>query len=143
MFSPTCPHCGSQRMVSMRVPKDMVVVLPCSFCHELVVLFRHKAIGLNRKVLEHGSFDAKKEHLAEVIAEFLEPGFLSLQGLSFGSERHDDNDGSSDNDCDSDDLFSMDSDDMDDAISQGELDQFLCMDLPQLDDPEYFRKHFG
>lgn len=135
MSSPTCPHCGSQRMVRMRVPKDMVVVLPCSFCHELVVLFRSKAIGLNRKVLEHGSFDAKKEHLAEVIAEFLEPGFLSLQGFSFGSEMHDDND--------NDDLFPVDSDDADGAISQGELDQFLCMELPQLDDSEYFRKHFG
>lgn len=72
-----CPHCKAHRIATARVPKDVVVVMPCPGCGELNVLYRNHAIALDRHVLENGTFDERKSHLAHVIAEFLETGIFS------------------------------------------------------------------
>ncbi|MBX7259977.1 MAG: hypothetical protein K1Y02_26720, partial [Candidatus Hydrogenedentes bacterium] len=73
-----CPHCGATRIVTSQVPKDVVVVLPCPNCHDLVVMFRTKIIALSRKIIEQGSFEEKKAHISEVIAEFLDPSLFKM-----------------------------------------------------------------
>lgn len=131
-----CPHCKSHRIVSAKVPKDVVVVMPCPACGELVILFRKKVIALERKILELGTFEERKMHLATVIAEFLEPGM-------FGPV-------SSKGDLDSVDGFedALEEGNQKDPnwlppISERELEEFTRIQLEKLDDSKYFRKHFG
>ena len=134
-----CPHCKSHRIVTAKVPKDVVVVMPCPSCSELVVLFRKKVIALDRGVLEGGTMDEHKEHIAEIITEFLEPDMFGLLGGAPEAEdsledrpilrrrrRRADRE-SSDNWL---------------PISDREMDQYKIQ-LEQLDNPEYFKKHFG
>ena len=130
-----CPHCKSHRIVTAKVPKDVVVVMPCPSCGELVVLFRKKIIALNRKVLEKGSLEERKKHLAEVIAEFLEPGIFSA--LTEGSTRIDGFGKAAAGD-DDDDLEPGDLP----PISDQELERFQKIQLSRIDDSRYFRRHF-
>ena len=146
MHSITCPHCGNQRLLTSKVPKDVVVVLPCPSCHEWVVLFRSKVIALSREVIINGSFEEKKEHIAEVIAEFLEPGMLpssaeELEAMTnqFGQARHP---GQDENELEDDDGGDTD-EEGERPISQREFDNFVKLQLKRIDDPIYFRKHFG
>jgi hypothetical protein len=135
-----CPHCKSHRIVTAKVPRDVVVVMPCPSCHELAVLFRNKVIALSRRIIEHGSFEERKMHLAHVIAEFLEAGMLpfkdddgneeeaaatSLEGLA---ELRQDVEGTHRNAK---------------PISDQELEQFARFDLKHIDNAAYFKKYFG
>ncbi len=133
-----CPHCAKRRIVADRVPKDVVVVVPCPSCQELVVLFREKVIGLNREVIEHGSFDERKAHIAEIIAQFLEPGLFPFGGLELPPPRTNESD---------DDLSDFEEeieleDFRSDEITQSEVDRFVKIELQRIDDPVYFKKHF-
>jgi uncharacterized protein YbaR (Trm112 family) len=138
-----CPHCKTHRIVATRVPKDVVAVMPCPACHELAVLFRNKVIGLSRSIIERGTFDERKDHLATVIAEFLEAGILPLQ--------QDDSENNAEGE------FALDpfralrprrrprgvKDETKDPISQEEVERFTRIELKRLDNPTYFRRHFG
>ena len=135
-----CPHCKSHRIITSRVPKDVVAVMPCPSCHELAVLFRNKIIPINRRILEEGTKDERTQHLAEVITEFLEAGILPFQDGNPGFEsaiempspgRDDDFDGVPEE------LQSME------PISDKEAEKFARVDLKCLDDAAYFRRHFG
>ncbi len=134
-----CPHCKAPRIFSSKVPKDVVMVLPCPACHELVVLFRRKVVPIDRKILEKGEFEERKAHIAEVIAEFLEPGMFRMNpdDLAADDEGHP--------------FFSTrapgeeeaEEDDAGEAISQSEFERFVKIDLNRLDEARYFKKHFG
>lgn len=78
MESLRCPHCNEIVQHKDGMPKEIITVFACRHCEELSVLFRDKIIPLKRQVLEHGTLDEKKEHLAEVIAAFLESGSISF-----------------------------------------------------------------
>lgn len=134
-----CPHCKSHRIVTARVPKDVVVVMSCPSCGELVVLFRKKVIALDRRILEEGNIEDKKEHLAEIIAEFLEPGMFGLGDASDDEALAEDisDEATADEDEDTDSSSWLP------PISERELDDFAKIQLEQLDDADYFRKHFG
>ena len=138
----TCPHCNSQRIVAPRTPKDVVVVLPCPSCQELVVLFRKKVIALRREIIEEGTFDERKSHIAEVIAEFLEPGMFR----AFASENADETQELFEVESDEEEGIEVDNQEQDDSvepISESEIERFVRVDLKRLDDAAYFRKHFG
>ena len=77
MSEVTCPHCGKTRIMTTRIPRDVVVMLPCPECHELVVLFRGKAIPLNREVLQNGTKEERRNHIAEIVEECLPPELFS------------------------------------------------------------------
>ena len=137
-----CPHCGEKRIAVAKVPRDVVVVLPCPNCHELVVLFRNKVLPLKREIIENGSFEERKQHIAELIAEFLEPNGLSLL---FGDNQRKD---------ESEDIAGeagSEGEETDEAhvsrtsgpITQGEMDTFLNVELRRIDEAAYFKKHFG
>lgn len=139
MKSVMCPHCKTHRIVTAEIPRDVVIVLSCPGCHEWVILSRNKAIPLSRRILERGTLREKKLHLATVIAEFLEPGLFS-----FGRKRprpaHDapdfEEDGLApdDNEVDG---------EADAPITDQEVEQFLQVELKLIDNPAYFKKHFG
>ena len=101
-------------------------------------MFRDKVIGLNRKVLEEGSFQEKKAHLAEVIAEFLEPGLFGAD-FELSGERLSSDSFEKDDEAEKD----QDESDATVPISQSEVDKFVRIDLKCIDDATYFRKHFG
>ncbi len=132
-----CPHCKSHRIVSAKVPKDVIVVMPCPACGELVVLFRKKVIALNRKILEHGTLDERKMHLASVIVEFLEPGMFGFPAE--GGAESDPLDSSEDG------LEAVEEQDPDwlPPISEKEFEEFTKIQLEKLDDSKYFKRHFG
>lgn len=134
-----CPHCKSHRIITSRVPKDVVAVMPCPSCHELAVLFRNKIIPINRRILEEGTKEERSQHLAQVITEFLEAGILPFQDGSAGFESAievppEGEEDASDLDPE---LQSME------PISDKELEKFARVDLKCLDDAAYFRRHFG
>lgn len=130
-----CPHCKSHRIVPNKVPKDVVVVMPCPSCGELVVLFRKKVIAVSRRILEHGTLEERKTHLASVIAEFIEPGMFKLHLPDRGSSDQD--------------LFAEPLGGKGDRanwlppISEREFEEFTKVQLERLDDSKYFKKHFG
>lgn len=127
-----CPHCGNKRIVTTRVPKDVVVVLPCPECRELVVLFRSRVIAISRRILEHGTFEERKQHLAEIIAQFLEPDMFAA-----------DPDGSQPGEIRSERLADDAEADEESLISDEEVERFVKVDLKRLDDTAYFKRHFG
>jgi hypothetical protein len=138
----SCPHCGTPRIITSKVPKDVVVVMPCPNCRELVVLFRNKAIALSRKIMEQGSFEERKDHIAEIITEFFEPGMLGLPLSENGAGFELDDSADSETD-DFSELFDADSTTAKGPISKKELDEFVRLDLNRIDEPNYFKKYFG
>ncbi|MCC7196494.1 MAG: hypothetical protein IT356_13150 [Gemmatimonadaceae bacterium] len=148
-----CPHCGTNRIITANVPRDVVVVVPCPECKEFVVLFRDKAAALSRSILEHGTKAERTAHLAEVIEAFIEPGMFSADASEPGAGRAELRRAGEPDDL----LASAEetealSDDDDEGlpedlapepISQDELDRFVRTELKQIDNAKYFRRHFG
>jgi len=135
-----CPHCKAHRIAAAKMPKDVVVVIPCPACHELVVMFRNKVGALSRKILEHGTHEQRTTHLAEVIAEFLEPGMSPL-------DLHESSDGDGAPEHAHEDHVSGGAEEgFDDApgpITDREMRRFLQVDLKLIDNPTYFKRHFS
>lgn len=133
-----CPHCGESRIAASRVPKDVVAVITCPACSELVVLFRKKAMALSRDIIERGSFEDRVRHLSEIVAEFLDPsmfsGELGASGLGFAA--------GDDGGLDDAEMPGAD-EPADEPISEREVERFARVDLKRIDEAAYFRKHFG
>lgn len=134
MHKVICPHCKARGVFAARPPKDVVVVMPCPSCNELVVLFREKAIAVSRKIIEHGTRDERRAHYADIIDEFLgenpfspvsadPPGDAEPHGAQDAAEQPDSA--------------------WQPPITQEEFDRFLKIDLKCIDNPTYFRRHFG
>ena len=130
-----CPHCRSGRLAESVIPKDVVIVKQCPACGELVVMFRRKVLALNRKILEQGTSHERKMHIAGIIAEFLEPGLIKFAAAAADFEPE------------------TDEADPDDAtaptvpakrpISEDEMREFARVQLRQIDNRDYFKRHLG
>lgn len=125
-----CPHCGAPRILLSRIPKDVVAVLTCPNCTELVVVFRHHAAGLSRRVIEQGTFAEKKDHIAEIITEFLEPGMFQFPTAEVQDDAQEPDGPTGDTPLRG-------------PISQHEIEQFVRVALNKIDDAQYFHKYFG
>lgn len=81
--------------------------------------------------------EERKTHIAGVIAEFIDPSMF--KGI-FG-------DGVDSHELFNGEIFDSTGDDADDddadPITEEELKSFLSVDIHRIDDPTYFRKHFG
>lgn len=152
-----CPHCNQQKIGSGRLPPDVVMILPCPSCHEYSVVFRNKAIPVNRRIIEKGTRKEKIEHLATIIEMFLE------LALPQPNESHSNTE--LDEKIDSSSTFEPRETDQNKPllgggfhsvngnipeiqgpikpITEEEVRQFIENDLRYLDDPEFFKKHFG
>lgn len=133
-----CPHCKSHPIVTARVPKDVVAVMPCPNCQELAVLFRDKIIPINRHILEDGTREERTQHLAQVITEFLEAGIMPFYDGSSGFDSGDDDPADATSPADGD----IEHADLE-PISDKEFEKFARVDLKCLDDAAYFKRHFG
>lgn len=134
-----CPHCGEAGFHVVRLPKEVVAVMACQRCHELSVFFRNKIIPIDRKILETGTFEERKMHLADVIAQFLEAGLLPLEQAS-------DEEGAIENDVESGKVEKprrrrVRQKNM--PITDQEMDRFVRIDLKCIDNPTYFKRIFG
>lgn len=65
-----CPHCGARGQL-MIPPVGTIIIGPCPQCNELVVVFCGQVLPLDKDTMENGSTKERKEHLLEVITEFL------------------------------------------------------------------------
>jgi hypothetical protein len=130
-----CPHCHSGRLAGAPVPKDVVVVMPCPACSGLVVMFRKKALALDRKILQAGSQQDRKMHIAGIIAEFLEPGLLKFATASGDFEPEPDQPEAAAK-------VEISSSDKP-PISEDEVREFARVALRRIDDGEYFKRHLS
>ena len=137
-----CPHCKTHRLLTARVPKDVVVVMPCTACHELSILFRGRIIPLNRRLLAEGSKEERVAHIAEIVSEFMDLGmpFLDRQvrevlGVSDSGENESEDEEPA--------MCETGHDGYHPPISEEEFKKFVRIDLKCLDNSDYFRRHFG
>jgi len=98
-------------------------------------------IPINREILEHGTSEQRKAHIAEVVAEFLDSNFFSVGLNPFLADSPDKpaDVGDTDDDLDLDDLPDVNIG----PISDAEFEHWVRFELQKLDDPSYFKKHFG
>ena len=139
-----CPHCNSHRIVTAKVPKDVVMVMPCPSCGELVVLFREKVIALNRTLLEEGSQEERKAHLAGVISEFLDPSLFKFTSLPSVEIQETPKAESLDFTPDALPVAKSVPEEpkWSTPISDREFERFTKFQLKRLDNVKYFRRHF-
>ena len=132
-----CPHCKARQIFTGEVPKHVVIIMPCPVCHELMILFQGKLVGLNRAVIEHGSRTERVGHLAQIINQFIEAGLFPAGRLEVPDEATD----------------PFAAAEQDDApgrapapgvpITRQEVERFVKVELRHLDNADYFREHFG
>lgn len=127
MTEVVCPHCGASKSI-VAPPPELVVVAPCPKCGEWVLLFRKKAIAIDRNVLENGSLQEKKAHVADIVGTFLEPDIEAELGkpLVEETEQHQPEE-----------LPRAES------IPQREIDDFINIDLHLIHKKNYFERLFG
>jgi len=133
-----CPHCNEYGFPPGRLPKEVIAVLACQHCEELSVLFRGRVIALNKRVLESGTLEERKEHLADVIAQFLESGMLDFQAPQDQESQQEEQ---APPRPARESVKSAPHQDM--PISDQEMERFLTIDLKCLDNPAYFKRIFG
>jgi len=134
MDRPVCPHCHSGRLAGATVPKDVVVVMPCPACSGLVVMFRKKALALDRKILQAGTQQDRKMHIAGIIAEFLEPGLLKFANSSGDFEPESDQ---------AEAAAKVEVSPEKPPISDDEVREFARVALRRIDDSDYFKRHLS
>jgi len=64
-----CPHCGERRTVKLPNDKSVAIAV-CLKCGEVIVVYNHHAVALDRDVLAKGSIKDKREQIAAMILEF-------------------------------------------------------------------------
>ncbi len=132
-----CPHCEAER--SLRVPrsKHVVLVVTCPACGEMALLFEGAVLGLQKEVFESGDRDAISTHVAEIVAQLMEQGIRVLQT---------DQDDAEEDVAEAHAARSQRRRRRKGArreISDDEVRHFVRVELEQINDPEYFRRHFG
>jgi endogenous inhibitor of DNA gyrase (YacG/DUF329 family) len=137
MIKVKCPHCGASGSINPP-PREFIIIAPCPQCGELVVLFREKVAAINRKILTEGTFEEKKQHIAEIITTFLD-SVGSLPPALFDGE------GAMASMIDLGAMTESDSPESDrgSSITKEEISDFINIDLKLIDKKEYFEQVFG
>ena len=132
-----CPHCGASGSITPP-PREFIIIAPCPQCGELVVLFREKVAAINRKILTQGTFEEKKQHIAEIITTFLD-AVGSLPPALFDGE------GAMASMADLEAAMEAESPESDrsSSITIEEIRDFINIDLKLIDKKEYFEQVFG
>jgi hypothetical protein len=65
-----CPHCGAQGQI-MLPPLGAIIIGPCPECEGMVVVFCGRVLPLDKEAMVHGSLEEKRDHLLEVLNDFL------------------------------------------------------------------------
>ena len=70
-------------MAVPQVPGDVMAVVACQSCGQWSVLFRGRAVPIQREILEGGSIEDRQRHLAEIISHFLAAGLFAQELSGF------------------------------------------------------------
>lgn len=65
-----CPHCGAEGQVILP-PVGSIIIGPCPECLGLVIIFMGQALGLDNSVMLNGKFRDKKNHVIQVLFNFI------------------------------------------------------------------------
>jgi hypothetical protein len=113
------------------IPGDVMAVVVCQSCGQWSVIFRGRAVPIQREVLEGGTIEDRQRHLAEIISHFLAAGLFAQELSGFMQELSGQNNASNTRP------------DLSTPITDKECAEFADIDLPLLDDPQAFRRIFG
>lgn len=140
LISVQCPHCGAQGQILLP-PVGSIIIGPCPECKELVAVFCGQVLPLDKHIMENADVDEKRSHLLEVLTDFLEDRVGKLM-TDDGAipEDYEEYDGP---EPDSEEPELPASKQVAKEISQGEVDQFLDVDLKLLDNQAYFKSVFN
>ena len=72
-----CPHCDTLGQILLPPPSG-IIIGPCPECQELVVVFMGHLLPLDKTLLENCSMKDQRNHVYEVISEFLREGLKHL-----------------------------------------------------------------
>lgn len=142
-----CPHCNQQKIGSGKLPPDVVMILPCPSCHEFSIVFRNRAIPINRRIIEKGSRKERVEHLASIVDMFLDLAMPELEKQDYQI-----------NTDDKQEVIEEETKrniikprgnqqsllgNLSSPISAEEVKIFIEKEINSIDDPELFKKYFG
>lgn len=133
-----CPHCHKYGFHVWKMNEEIAAILTCRYCNELSLLFKGRVIPLNKGVLESGTLEERKMHLAEVIGILLEAGLLDFSRIKDSSDYpfHKPHQRKRSRNVSQEPSQT-------DLISDQEMERFLQVDLERLDNPAYFKRIFG
>jgi hypothetical protein len=147
----TCPHCGAKGQVIMP-PAGAIIIGPCPQCEDMVVLFCGRVLPLDSQVILRKTPEEKRQHLLDVLTRFLRerveqlfdgaapPGHLEgvhdepIPHAQGRVEYESDEDDATENTPKAPQVK---------YISMEELEKFTQVDLPLLDNKDYFYAIFG
>lgn len=128
-----CPHCGARGQI-MVPPVGAIIIGPCPQCNELVVVFCGHVLALDKETMENGTTENRRDHLLEVLTEYLQDKIAKLIGDPEEIE------------LDQGDIEELGApqklEDIKRLISQVELERFTDVDLRLLDNKAYFNSIF-
>ncbi len=144
-----CPHCGARGQIMMP-PVGAIIIGPCPQCNELVVVFCGHVLPLEKQIMETGSVEERREHLLQVLTEFLQDriGKLMTEESESGSESESETYGESEQEPEAESAPSAavapapKSQEKLAPISDSELERFASIDLKLLDNKAYFKSVF-
>ena len=131
----------------MLPPLGALIVGPCPNCNEFVMVFCGRVLPLQKEILLEGTPEEKQAHMMAVLTEFLDERVQKVveqitpetaQGLhQFGSDG-----ASAAATAEGGPAAEPNAEGAKPLISKEELDRFVRVDLPQLDNPSYFKDMF-
>jgi hypothetical protein len=142
-----CPHCSTRGKV-MLPPLGAILVGTCPHCDGMVGVFCGSPLALDKDTVLHGTPDQKFDHLMDALSGFLEKHVSRIVD-EIGKEQFGENqrrlyDQTAEQAVEAladADAMAPDAEE-DDGISSEEVDQFVQVELPLLDDAAYFRAIF-
>lgn len=139
-----CPHCGTRGHIVLP-PLATLVAGPCPECHELVAVFCGRALPLEKDIMLRGTSKEKHQHLVSVLSSFLDEfvGELLARADAGPQEHspaeHDGNDMTEAGDMPD----PTDGPKSSRLITREEIDRFIRLELPRLDNQDYFKAIFS
>jgi hypothetical protein len=142
-----CPHCGTNGQI-MVPPVGSIIIGPCPICSELVVVFCGQVLALDKTIMKCDDISDRREHLLGVLNNFLQDRISMLLTEDFVVDESPVAEPKEFKDIpleeESMSLSNLVSENEDEGtITQGEVDQFMDVDLKLLDNRSYFNSVFG
>lgn len=132
-----CPHCSARGQI-MVPPLGAIIIGPCPQCQELVAVFCGQVLALDKEIMTGGDFDEKRDHLLEVLTEFLKDRLTRL--LSEEQPAEEGGEAAAPKDLER--LIEESHTEPSGLITQVEFERFTQVDLKLLDNDAYFRSVF-
>ena len=138
-----CPHCGARGQI-MVPPVGAIIIGPCPQCNELVVVFCGHVLPLDKETMENGTTEDRRDHLLQVLTEFLQERIVKLLSDDLEFEEGEFRDPASlESGSQAEAASSGEADEPQaNPISQTEFERFTDVDLKLLDNKAYFKSVF-